>query len=243
MNKIGSNLSETDAIRGKRNWSYADRGMRSLQPNSRRFSHESYSGTGLLSRPLLSLLLVALLGGLLIAWQLRTQAVVLTTATADRSAQTAVTILELIRTREQLAKQEADLAGKLTQLAASSEQSKASHDQAAEEHQTNQVLLGKTAVRGSGIQLIFDKSLTPTNVLDLVNALRNLSAEAISVNGQRFTGTSWLDEKDFSPPVTINAIGDQRLLDGGIRQRGGVLDTLRLSASISDVDALTMPAR
>ena len=197
----------------------------------------------MIRRPIILIFLVAFVGGILVVWQIKTQTVVISTMTADTSAQTAVTVLELTRTREQLAKQQTDLSDKLTQLKASSEQARASHDQAISEHNTNQVLLGKTAVYGTGIQLTFDKPLIATNVLDLVNALRNLGAEAISVNGQRFTGVSWVADQNFNAPVTVMAIGDQQLLDGGVRQRGGILDSLRLTASVTRVDTLTMPAR
>src|SRR3990167_6756462 len=136
-------------------------------------------------------LVVALLGGILVAWQIRTQGVVIAVSTPDHSAQTAVTLLELTRTREQLAKRQVDLAAKLIKLTESSEQSQASHDQAVIEHETDQIILGKRAVYGPGIQRTVDKQVTATNILDLVNSLRNLGAEAISVNNQRFTGTSW----------------------------------------------------
>ncbi len=186
---------------------------------------------------------IALAGGALLVWQLRAQSAALALVTPDTSAQTAVTVLELTRTRDQLAKQRADLATKLATLAASSEQAQATHDQAVTAHQTNQILLGTTAVSGPGIQLTFEKTVTTANLLDLTNALRNLGAEAISVNGERFVGTSWIDERGFEPPVSVVAIGDQSLLDNGVRQRGGILDGLGVPVAIVASDELTMSAR
>lgn len=189
------------------------------------------------------LLAIAVLGGALMLWQGRAEERARAVATSDTSAQTAVTILELTRTREQLAKQRADLATKLATLAASSEQSQATHDQAVNAHQTNEIVLGTTAVTGPGIELTFSKAMSAAELLDLINALRNLGAEALSVNNQRFVGASWIDERGFASPVVVTAIGDQRLLDGGVRQRGGILDELGLPVEIRDVDSMAMPAR
>ena len=187
---------------------------------------------------------VAILGGALAVWQLKAQALATRSITPDSSAQTAVTSLELTRTHLQLTKQQADLSTKLTLLQASSQQAQASHAQTITEHETNQILLGTTSVSGPGIRLtVTGKLLTASQLIDLVNALRNLGAEAISVNTQRFTGTSWVDEGGIAAPVTVAAIGSQRLLDSGVRQRGGILDELGVSATVDDVDTLTLPAR
>ncbi len=109
---------------------------------------------------------------------------------------------------------------------------------AAQRLQQTQLLAGITAVEGPGLKAsLYAKGYVAENMqssvyvlyelelLDLVNALWNSSAEAVAVNGQRITDASSILFTGSGiqvngiaeyPPYTIEAIGDQEKLAKGV---------------------------
>lgn len=76
-----------------------------------------------------------------------------------------------------------------------------------------------------------------SDLLKVINELRSAGAEAISINGQRLIDRSEIrcagptvsvNNVRSSAPFEIHAIGDQNILEGAIRMRGGVSDTLKV---------------
>jgi uncharacterized protein YlxW (UPF0749 family) len=75
------------------------------------------------------------------------------------------------------------------------------------------------------------------DLLKVINELRAAGAEAISINGQRLIGTSEIrcagptlsvNNVRSAPPFEIRAIGDSKSLEGAIKMRGGVAETLKV---------------
>lgn len=119
-----------------------------------------------------------------------------------------------------------------------------------EQIKENNMLLGTVAVQGPGLQITLeDNNVAAASVIDpsellvhyddvlqVVNALNNAGAEAISVNGQRvITITAITCEgnvikvngEKISSPFTIKAIGSQGSLYGALTMAGGYLDILQ----------------
>lgn len=117
-----------------------------------------------------------------------------------------------------------------------------------EEIKQNNMLLGMTDVQGQGIEIVLKDNLTAMNdslsllnpsevivhngdLLEVVNALKNAGAEAISINGQRIVPTSSItcvgnvikvNGQKIGSPFVIKAIGNQELLYGSL-----IMSTLR----------------
>lgn len=126
-------------------------------------------------------------------------------------------------------------------------------------------LAGLTDVEGPGIEIV----LTPltdmltnetvriqsADILDVINELNSSGAEAISINGERFTARTQIREAGyvlkindtaFSPtePFTIKAIGDSDILAGAFRLPQGVKDTLAkfsIDMKITESEKITIP--
>ncbi|MBR1802963.1 MAG: DUF881 domain-containing protein [Clostridia bacterium] len=122
-----------------------------------------------------------------------------------------------------------------------------------EEIKQNNMLLGMTNVQGSGIEIVLKDNLTasndplltlnPSNVIvhnidliEVINALKNAGAEAISVNGQRVVPTTSItcvgnvikiNGQKIGSPFVIRAIGNQELLYGSLVIPGGYLNILK----------------
>ncbi len=115
------------------------------------------------------------------------------------------------------------------------------------------ILLGLTDVTGSGIVITLKdnntvkrSNISPLDNIELylvhagdlvevVNALRNAGAEAISINGQRITNYTSIycagnvvvvNGEKISSPVEIKAIGSPELLYGSITIPGGYLELM-----------------
>ena len=104
-------------------------------------------------------------------------------------------------------------------------------------------LLGKNAVQGEGIIVTLTDvevgkygKITASDLIELVNELKAAGAEAISINGHRIIGTSYIidlepfiginvSKREVSPYV-VKAIGDITYLESGLSQKQyGYIDT------------------
>ena len=202
----------------------------------------------------LSLFAVAILIGVLLVGQLRSQARPL-----ELSSLTAEELSTLIET---LSARNIELTDALTDLR---EQIR-DYERAEVEGQsdlatTEAVLLGISgfggliAVEGQGIEIAAEGSFDPIAVNDLVHELRNAGAEAIAIDDIRITarsvavlGTSAIeiDGVPIGPSFTIRAIGSPDGLRGAIERPGGILRLFEQSIdarfTLTQVDRLVLPA-
>ena len=100
------------------------------------------------------------------------------------------------------------------------------------------IILGKTDVTGSGIQVTLtdndEQEYSALDLLNIVNELRAAGAEAISINGERVINlTDIVDISDryilvnsnkISSPYTILAIGDENYLKSALNIKNGYVD-------------------
>lgn len=139
-----------------------------------------------------------------------------------------------------------------------------------EEIKTNNMLLGLYEVKGKGIQITLadnntgllkngNEVLDPSSqivhyddLIEVVNALNNAGAEAISINGQRIVQTTAItcegnvikiNGQKISSPFTIKAIGSQGLLYGSLTMIGGylyILDEAGVVVETVQLDDITV---
>lgn len=114
---------------------------------------------------------------------------------------------------------------------------------------------GVGAVQGRGIHIEVDGFLDWIAVNDLVNELRNSRAEAISVDGVRITGRTVavpgvdgvvIDGTTIGARFEVAAVGDPEELYAAITGPGGIKDQLEQVASVTmtlrEVDLVVVPA-
>lgn len=105
-----------------------------------------------------------------------------------------------------------------------------------------QILLGRNAVEGEGVTISINQAVVQTQLIDMLNALKNIGFEAISINGQRFIPSQGV-ASGYNPPLTIEVIGDKQLLKDGLERRGGVLEQIGINANIGQSDKLRIPPK
>lgn len=131
-----------------------------------------------------------------------------------------------------------------------------------EQIKLDNTLLGLTDVTGNGIIITLKdnntvkrSNISPLDSIDfylvhagdlveVINALRNAGAEAISINGQRITNTTSVycagnvvvvNGEKISSPVEIKAIGSPELLYGSMTIPGGYLELMEETGVMVEV--------
>ncbi len=117
------------------------------------------------------------------------------------------------------------------------------------------VTLKDSHPKGTDVGVTIGQIIHDTDVVQVVNELKNTGAEAISVNNLRVgpltnfrcVGTTILvDETKVASPIVIRAIGEADVLFGGMSLPGGILDQIRMTdpkmVEIQVADSLMLPA-
>jgi uncharacterized protein YlxW (UPF0749 family) len=201
-----------------------------------------------------SLFLVALLIGMLLVGQLRSQA-----RPVELSSLSAQELSARIETLSTLA---TDLRGGLADLREqvrdyelAEELGRSALDVTREDLRRIRAFGGLAPVEGQGIVMRVDGGLDAIAVNDLIQELRNAGAEAIAIDDVRITagsvalrGTSSL-EIDGAPigrTFTMSAIGSPEGLLSALERPGGIISQLELFVSatieVDQRDHITLPA-
>ncbi|MFC1618064.1 DUF881 domain-containing protein [Patescibacteria group bacterium] len=113
---------------------------------------------------------------------------------------------------------------------------------------------GLEELRGSGVIVSIEGPVLDVHLLDLINNLRNIGVQGISLNGQRVIYDSFIRSQDLQirldgiplvPPYRFEAIGDKDLLAGSLEREGGLLEQLKqtipeLQINVNKKDELTL---
>lgn len=185
----------------------------------------------------ISLFLVALVIGVLLVGQLRSQARPI--ELSSLSAQELSTLIE------QLSAANVDLSDGLDSLRdqildyqGAEAEGQSTRSLAEQDLDRTEAFGGLRTVRGQGIVIEVEGSFDPTAVNDLIYELRNAGAEAIAVDDIRITagsvavlgaGVIEIDGVAIGRSFTITAIGSPGDLEGAIERPGGILTLLQQS--------------
>lgn len=111
---------------------------------------------------------------------------------------------------------------------------------------------GLTPVEGQGIVLDIEGLFTPADVTDLIHELRSGGAEAIAIDGVRITASSVpvlgieIDGIRIGNPFRLTAIGAPDGLTNALQRPGGILQLLEQSIeatySLESREQMTIPA-
>jgi uncharacterized protein YlxW (UPF0749 family) len=191
----------------------------------------------------ISLFGVALMVGVLLVGQLRSQA-----RPIELNSLTAQDLSALIET---LSSRNSDLRAALLDASAQVRDYQLGGDRgesavtvAREDLERIDAFAGLTPVKGPGVSLDIEGSLDPIAVNDLINELRNSGAEAIAVDGVRITarsvavqgpGALFIDGVEIGRHFTMQAIGSREGLLNSLNRPGGIISQLELFVAASIV--------
>lgn len=148
---------------------------------------------------------------------------------------------ELTRRNAELDDEQEQLREDLADLRSSSSSRQAAQEAAEAQAQVQGVLAGTLPVTGPGIVLTIEDpegAVRAQTLVTILEELRNAGAEAIELNGQRLTASSWiLDDDDgdgvvvdgtpVSPPYEWKAVGGPEDMAVALGIPGGALASVR----------------
>jgi len=191
--------------------------------------------------------LVCLALGILIVWQINSRSAILNAQQPESQEVIAIEVARLTNANADLRRELADLSQQELSLArAITDKSQAEESLQVKQEQAD-ILSGAVAVSGPGIRLVIQDELNVPQLVDVINALNNIGAEAIAVNGKRINMRFSFWNSDISEPYTIEALGSPAALSSALNRRGGILDQIENNAGALDLnliehDKLILPA-
>ncbi|HEY3522903.1 MAG TPA: DUF881 domain-containing protein [Candidatus Limnocylindrales bacterium] len=206
-------------------------------------------------RAQIALTAVALLLGLFVVLQIRSQAGA--SDLANRSAQDLTVLVANLNTRnDQLRTEIAALEAESGALGAAQARGQTSLDQLHDDLARIQAWAGLLPVTGPGVVVRIEGPVHAGAVDDLVNELRNAGAEAITIDGVRDVpgvvvagepGALTVDGRPAIGVIEIQAIGDPGALGGTLTRAGGLVAQLAATEpgaaiKVDPADRLDLPA-
>lgn len=202
----------------------------------------------------ISLFAVALLIGVLLVGQLRSQA--RPTEIRSLPAQELSELIETLSDRNrELRTALNDLRETLREYAVAGSQGQSALDVSREDLRRITAFGGLAPVEGQGLVLEVEGSLDAIALNDLINELRNAGAEAIAVDDVRIThrsvavegpGSLEIDGVEVAERFTLSAIGSPEGLLTAIERPGGVVAQLeqfiRATIVARQSESITLPA-
>ena len=183
------------------------------------------------------LIIVSVIGiilGFLVVVQLRSQAVVARTLAAQDDTSVALLINDLNQANNQLQQQSAALTQQEAQLQQALVTGGADARSIQKALTTLQEVNGTIPVHGPGLTIRIEGSVVDFELQDLLNNLRNASAEAFDVNGYRVISSTPIISKGnallisghaVTAPLVLNVIGDPQQLEPAADQAVSSLQT------------------
>lgn len=184
--------------------------------------------------------LVGLVLGFIIVRQFYLQQKVSNISQTQQGNILALEVANLINTDEKLRKEVADLTSQYDSLVASSSDKKTSSEALETNLGKYKIILGQTKVEGPGVEIIFDERVDSTQMVDLINALKNIGAEAIAINQHRLAPNSTIESGIFYPVTKVEVIGNKDLLEEALKRNGGILSQIG-TGSVLKHDRLILP--
>jgi uncharacterized protein YlxW (UPF0749 family) len=206
-------------------------------------------------RSQLSIAAVALILGLLVVVQLRSQAE--SSGFAQLSAQDLTVLVANLNARnDQLRREASTLERELGTLNANRARGDASVDEIAADLQRVRAYAGLDPVGGPGVTISIRGAIDGMGVEELINELRNAGAEAIAVGDVRVVtgvvvlggrGGAQIDGTILGDSFEVEAIGAPDKLTGSLTRSGGVIAQLAATqqdvvVTVTPVDRIELPA-
>lgn len=163
----------------------------------------------------------------------------------ENNAVLALEVSKLTKANADLRREAVDLTTNLEAYQSSSLSQKNAYDQYSVDTERFDIINAAKAKSGQGVLIEVDGKLTTAQVVDLVNALKNIGAEIISVNNYRLALNTDLGRFDGMNKYEIKVLGNSNLLKSAIERKGGIIDqisTKDIKFNISEQDSIDISA-
>lgn len=178
------------------------------------------------SRNYIIIFMISLILGYILAQQFFLHERVKKITTPESSSTLALEVSEFIKNNQKLKKERNDLASQLNKLNQSANDTIKTNETIQENLINYKMILGIVPISGSGVIIMLDKEVESPQMIDLVNAIKNIGAEAIAINSTRLGPTSAIKNGIYYPPTVVKVIGDPELLADSLTRTGGIINQI-----------------
>lgn len=188
------------------------------------------------------LIAITCLWGFFLVQQWSLQQKIRRTITAATEENLAIEVTELLANTEKLDKEITLLQADVNELNAAIGKNQDAYKTIVGDIKKYRVFAGSVPVNGRGVIIRMGRQLEAAQLIDLINSLRNIGAEAIAINQQRLIGSSGIQVANFSPSYEIIALGSPDSLQEALKRGGGILEQIDQPAEVTKSENLTIPA-
>ncbi len=155
----------------------------------------------------------------------------------------AVEVSKLTKTNSDLRTQVRSLTLELDKYKNSSESKKILYEKYTKDLENLNVINGFSPKTGQGVLLKVDGKMATPQIVDLVNAIRNIGSDLILINETRILINTDLSKfKDLSG-YNISIYGNSKMLKSALERRGGIVEqisTKDMKISVEEKDNVTI---
>lgn len=151
----------------------------------------------------------------------------------------ALEISKLLKANTDLRLEIQDLSVTLEKYQKSLEDRKSASEELEKNLEKYKIIAGISKIEGPGVEIVISGDLEKEQMIDLVNTLKNIGVEGISINGTRLTISSYfttnlgglfLNNQKLEPPYKILVIGNAPLIKEALERRGGIIEQIKSSS-------------
>ncbi len=155
----------------------------------------------------------------------------------------ALEVSKLTKNNADLRREVQDLTADLENYQNSSESRKKAYEQYLADTDRYDIINGAKASSGQGIEISILGSLSTPQLVDLINASKNIGAEIIEINGERIILNTDLSKFSGQDQYKIIVLGNSKLLKSAMERKGGIVEqiaTKDIKISITESDNLSV---
>lgn len=159
----------------------------------------------------------------------------------ENNAVLAVEVSRLTKSNADLRVEVSDLTNNLESYRNSSESTKKAYDQYLSDTERYDIINGSKSKAGQGVVVTISGNLVTQQLVDLINAIKNMGAEVIEVNGNRLILNDDLSKYSGLDHFEIKVLGNSNLLKSAMERKGGIVEQISnkdIKFSIEEKDNL-----
>lgn len=144
----------------------------------------------------------------------------------ENNAVLALEVAQLTKTNADLRREVKDLTLSLESYQNGAVSNKTKYDQYLADLERLDIINAVKPKSGQGLTISVDGKLSTAQVVDLVNAIKNIGAEVISINNRRLALNTNLDQFSGMSKYEVNILGNTSLLKSAVERKGGIIDQI-----------------
>lgn len=106
------------------------------------------------------------------------------------------------------------------------------------------VINSEHEIKGQGVEIELSGKIFESQLVDLINAIKNIGCDAIAINNIRFGLYTPVDINKYDQPIKIQIIGNSSLISSALSRKGGIIEQLKnkfIDVKIEKMESLTLP--